>query len=69
MKAQEYIPALVESLKIKAQRKRLVRAIVVTEQANLSIVLINDRLGIRSIIVVSSAATSIDTHFGRLAIH
>lgn len=48
------IPQLVEKLKVRIQNKRSVRAVIVTEHANLSSLLMNDRFDINNCIVITT---------------
>ena len=47
------IPQLVEKLKVRFQNKRSVRAVIITEHANLSSLLIDDRFGMSNCIVIT----------------
>ena len=48
------IPQLVEKLKVRIQNKRSVRAVIITEHANLSSLLMNDRFDINNCIVITT---------------
>lgn len=47
------IPQLVEKLKVRIQNKRSVRAVIITEHANLSSLLMDDRFDINNCIVIT----------------
>lgn len=48
------IPQLVEKLKVRIQNKRSVRAVIITEHANLSSLLVNDQFDINNCLVITT---------------
>lgn len=48
------IPQLVEKLKVRIQNKRSVRAVIITEHANLSSLLMNDQFDINNCLVITT---------------